>query len=229
MGLDIPLRATAPRRAKVPVVLLAVILASGALVAPWVGRWTRAGAPFRPSEMNLGLDVSLVPVSELQSAIEGFGVTPDQLRAMQPMSLTQEAIVGQLTFGIPRRIPSGSKLALFVMDERSHRLTQWASGWASGGGSPVSGYDGIFAGFATRYPWLNATAPIFQGGSYTDPGMAIVLPHDIQGPLTFYAALDPAALPVSDVTHDVSVTLGFVGPDGQIWWAQHVTPNDSSQ
>src|SRR5579864_8202410 len=101
VGIDIPVRAVAPRRAKVPVVVVAVILAGAGLVAPWVARWTRGGAPFHASAMNLSLDLSVVPISQLQPAIEGLGVTSDQLRAMQPMSLSQEAIVGQLSFGIP--------------------------------------------------------------------------------------------------------------------------------
>ncbi|HLW17400.1 MAG TPA: hypothetical protein VKV69_08600, partial [Actinomycetota bacterium] len=124
-----PSREPALRRAKVPVVVLAVILALAALVVPWLGRWTRAGAPFPASLMSLSLDLSVVPVSQLEPVIEGFGVPSDQVRVMQPLSVDQEAIVGQLSFGVPRRIPSGSQLALFVIDERSHRLTQSAWGW----------------------------------------------------------------------------------------------------
>jgi hypothetical protein len=229
VGLDMPVSPSALRRAKSPVVVLAVVLAIGALAVPWAGRLLHRGAPFRPSQMNLSLNLAVVPVSDLQPAIEGFGISDDQLRATPPSSEGQEAVVGQLSFTIPKPMPDGSQMALFVIDARSHRLTQLAWGYSGGANPPVSGYDGSFGEFATRFQWLKPTAPIFQDGSYIDPGMAISIPPGAQSPLTFYAVLDPTALPVSDVSQDVSVTLGFVGPDRQIYWAQRIQPPDSGQ
>jgi len=113
-----PVRAATPRRTKTPVVLAAVVLAFAALVVPWIGHWAHARAPFQPSEMNLSLTLAVVPVSEVQNAIEGYGISGDQLRAVQPKSATQEAVVGQLSFSIPKRMPDESQMALFVIDER---------------------------------------------------------------------------------------------------------------
>jgi len=224
-----PVRAATPRRTKTPVVLAAVVLAFAALVVPWIGHWAHARAPFQPSEMNLSLTLAVVPVSEVQNAIEGYGISGDQLRAVQPKSATQEAVVGQLSFSIPKRMPDESQMALFVIDERTHALTQQAWGFTEGANKPGSGFDAKFAGFATRYPWLKATAFSYKDGSYAQPGTAITIGPGVQGPLTFYAVLDPIAIQVSDVTKDVLVALGFVGPEGQIYWAQRLAATDQGQ
>ena len=229
VGLDVPMRPRVVRRSRTPIVVVAVILACAALVVPWVGRWFHAGVPFKPSEMALSLDLSVVPVSGLQLAIEGYGISDDQLRATQPMSQTQEAVLGQLSFTIPKKMPDQSQMALLIVDERTHTLAQWAYGFSEGANSLGSGFDAKFAGFAARYPWLKATAFTYKDGSYTQDGTAITIPPGAQSPITFFAVLDPSAIQVSDVSKDVSVTLGFVGPEGQIYWAQRIQPTDSGQ
>ncbi len=221
VGLELPAARSFPLRHKLTAAFL-LLLAGAALAYIPLVNWSQNHAPFSPSAMKLQLSLSVVPVSGLQSSISKLGVTPEDLRAMQPMAAGQQAVIGRLDFTIPMAAAPGSQLALFIIDEREHRLVQWAWAWDAGA-QPTSGFDGRFAGFASRYKWLVPTASELSRGD-TKQGTAISIPFGARAPLVFYAVLDPDAIQVSDVTRDLSVSLGSVGPKGQIYWAQRLTP-----
>src|SRR5438132_7030898 len=110
---DAGLAFEAPRanRARTPRVLLIFLVLSLVGLDLWAIS-VRHRAPFQPEALHLKLSMSVVPVSELQPAISALGVGPDQLRAMGPLAPGQQAVVGQLHFTLPAKIPVGSQLAL---------------------------------------------------------------------------------------------------------------------
>src|SRR5258708_2938561 len=204
---DVGLALETPRvhRARTPRVLLICLVLSLVALDLWAIS-VRHRAPFQAEALHLKLSMSGVPVSDLQPAISALGVGPEQLRAMPPLAPGQEAMVGQLHFTLPAKIPAGSQLALFAVDERTHKAVQWFWGW-SPGPETTSGWDGSFSGFAVRYPWLAALAD-----EQIDSRSEVSIPLNAKSPLTFYAALDPGALPVVDMNKDMLFALGFVGP-----------------
>jgi len=193
--------------------LAALLLVLG---LPWFAHWRQSRAPFQPASLHMQLAASVVPVAHLQTAIQKLGLRPSQLRAMMPLAPGQEAVVGQLHFTLPAKIPAGSQLALFAIDERTRQAVQWFWGW-SPGAETTSGWDGSFSGFAVRYPWL---APLAD--EQMDSRLEVSIPLNAKSPLTFYAALDLDALPVVDINKDVLFALGFVGPQRQVYWAQRL-------
>ena len=214
------LEAPRARRARPQRVLALFIVLSLVALDLWAIYERKNRAPFQPASLNMQLSLSVVPVAQLQPAIQKLGLRPSQLQAMLPLVPGQQAVVGQLHFVLPAKIPAGSQLVLFAVDERTHRAVQWFWGWSPGSQQPTSGWDGSFSGFAGKYPWLAALAAL--GPDQPDSRAEVSIPLEAKSPLTFYAALDRDALPLVDLNKDFLFAVGFVGPQRQIYWAQRL-------
>src|SRR5437660_7275481 len=114
---DVGLVLTAPRAQHARSVRVLALLVVLSLVA--LDLWTiyerKNRAPFQPASLHMQLSLSVVPVAQLQPAIQKLGLRPSQLQAMLPLAPGQQAVVGQLHFVLPAKIPAGSQLVLFAV------------------------------------------------------------------------------------------------------------------
>ena len=220
-----PARSTLELKHKLIAVGVLAVMVTAAFAGPAFVRSSGNSSPFPPSRLHLHLAASAVPVSHLQATLTRLGIGDLQLSSNLPMSATQQAVVGRLSYALPAKAPSGSRYELFFIDERTSSSPSTFYGWAPGSGdNPGNGWDSAFDATVKAHAWLSPLAPIQDdSGSWRDPGTAVLVPLHAGSPMTFYASLDPDAPPIHDINKDVLVALAYIGPDGQPWWAQRLT------
>jgi hypothetical protein len=136
------------------------------------------------------------------------------------VAIPRQQIVGQLHFATVGSTSDEGELALFVIDNRAARPLGIMSGVGPGGADVAAGWEGDYQRLARKYAWLRPLAEIHVDGGYQDPGESLSFRPALRGPVTFTAALDPGALPLTRPTRDLGFVLAYVGRDGV--WAERV-------
>jgi hypothetical protein len=167
-------------------------------------------APYQPAALGAHATIEVVAPAQLEgemAKLGGQGLTPwygqpgDQL------------FVGQVSYRVPAAAKGAGQYDILVIDKANQQVAPVISGVAATPGATRSGWQSTLDKAASTYDWLAAAAG-------ARPGAMIFMPADTAGPVTFQGGF---ASTVGDVTAaDLLVALVFVGPDGQIYWAQRL-------
>src|SRR3712207_949152 len=124
-------------------------------------------------------------------------------------------------FRTPPNAPRDGQYALFIIDRALGKPVPALYATGPTGTNVAQGWDGRYNDVAAKYPWLHmlASTQLPDGQGFTDLGMAVSFAPNTPGPVTFTAVLDPASLPVTDASQQLTVALVFLGADDQIYWA----------
>jgi hypothetical protein len=212
-----------PVRRSAGLAILAVLVVS-ALALSGVIAFRHNRAPYTAAAVAASVRMDMVAPGRAQAAVDRLA-GPGRLSApvVGPVEgeATPQQVVGQLTLRTPHNAPHGGQYALFIIDRaRSESVTAvYATGPT--GTNVAQGWDGKYDEVAAKYPWLHmlASRQTPDGSGFTHPGMAVSFPPDTAGPVTFTAVLDPASLPVTDPSRQLTVALVFIGANGHIYWA----------
>jgi hypothetical protein len=111
-------------------------------------------------------------------------------------------------------------LVLFVIDNRLRKPVELIAGVGPRGVDVATGWEGAYGRLAKKYAWLRPLAAIPVAGGYRDPGESLSFRATQRGPVSFAAALDAGASPLTDPTRDLSFVLAYVADDGV--WAERI-------
>jgi hypothetical protein len=203
--------------------LLALLLVVAVVVwgTQLVERTIRARPPFQPEALHLHL-TSTVHTGYAQELLRKIGVSEEQLNAPLPRTPGEQFLVGQLNFTLPVETAEQGTLSVFVIDNRSHQLAQGVWGYSPGATCVTTGW-GAAESSVIEHSWVGPAA-----GARTEAAAShlesdtMEIPAPTNGPLTFIAMFRPGMLPFTDPARDLTVAVGFVGKDDQLFWTQRL-------
>ncbi|MEU9513197.1 hypothetical protein [Micromonospora sp. NPDC048169] len=200
----------------VAVLVLAVAAAGG-----W--RWWRQHPPYGPEALHLRSSLEFVTHDEAQVALGSAYQAPvtydgDQL------------VLGRVSWQEPPAPLDGGYFALFLVDKRTD-LKPSVFAVAAPQESVGMGSAGVENRIPDRYPWLRGAGDIRVGeNEWLSAGSRLSIIDTLASPLTFVVlfphlerherahpiATAPVTLP------DLLLALVYMGPDGQVYWAQRL-------
>ncbi|MEV4847246.1 hypothetical protein AB0K20_28995 [Micromonospora matsumotoense] len=200
--------------------VLAVILT---IVSVVVWRWWHNHPPYGLETLAVTSSLSLVSYEEAQAAL---GET-----AHAPVAYGRDQLVlGRLSWQAPPKPLDGGYFAIFLIDKRTNHKPEVFSVAAPQEAVGI-GSAGIENRIAERYSWLRGAGDAtFGDDAYQSNGHRLHVTDEKASPLTFVALFpyieepDPE-LPVATAPvamSDLLLALAYLGPDGQVYWAQRL-------
>ncbi|MEO7260670.1 MAG: hypothetical protein ABI047_05355 [Jatrophihabitantaceae bacterium] len=214
-------RATVRRMATVAILAVLVVSAL-ALHSVIESRHNRA--PYAAAAVGASVRMEMVAPGRAQAVADRLA-GPGRLIApvVEPVEgqVTQQQVVGQLTFHTPDNAPRDGQYALFIIDRAQGEPAPAVYATGPIGTNVAQGWDGGYDEVAAKYPWLHmlASTRTPDGSGFTHSGMAVAFAPNAAGPVTFTAVLDPESLPVTDPLQQLTVALVFIGANDHIYWA----------
>jgi hypothetical protein len=204
------------------IVGVVVLLAGVAAIAGW--RWWHARPPYPPEALGTRTTLQLADQATAAAALRPVNV--------EVSGKGDQILLGTVSWTVPASAPAGGSFRLVLLDRRTMALPGFLSVTSPRPESVGSGSDDTLDAAAGRYDWLARAGTREIDGSFRSPGDFITADADAS-PVTFAAVLhpaDPRARPQEAVMSapvtldDVLLVLIGVGPDGQVYWAQRLSP-----
>ncbi|MGA5298533.1 hypothetical protein ACPCHT_01320 [Nucisporomicrobium flavum] len=204
------------------IVGVVVLLAGVAAIAGW--RWWHAQAPYPPEALGTRTTLELVDPATAAAALRPVNV--------EVSGKGDQILLGTVSWTLPPSAPTDGSFRLVLLDRRTKALPGFVSVTSPRPESVGSGSDGTLDAAADRYDWLTGAGKVQADGSTWRTGDYLTVATDAS-PVTFAAVLhpaDPRARPQEAVMSapvtldDVLLVLIGVGPDGQVYWAQRLSP-----
>jgi hypothetical protein len=200
---------------------LAVVLALAAFVG-W--RWRHDHPPYGPEALAITSSLEFVDHESAQAALGG--------KVNAPVAEGRDQLVlGRISWWTPPEPLDGGYFAVFLIDKRSNLKPGSFSA-----SSPVQEAVGLGSAsvdntIAQRYAWLKGAGDVRDGDVWTSYGSRLAVSDGAASPLTFVAAFPYVEGARRAVVHvptapvavsDLLLALVYVGPDGQVYWAQRL-------
>ncbi len=200
--------------------VLAVILAIVS-VAAW--RWWHNHPPYGPEALAVKSSLGFVSNQQAQAALGEHGSAPFA-------SGRDQLVLGRVSWQTPPKPLDGGYFAVFLIDKRTNHKPE-VFGVAAPQEAVGIGSAGIENRIAERYSWLRGAGDAtFGDDEWRSNGSRLSVADEKASPLTFVALFpyveepDPefpmATAPVA--TSDLLLALVYMGPDGQVYWAQRL-------
>jgi hypothetical protein len=206
---------------------LVVIVALGSVADNRWRSW-QAGAPYGADAVHARVSLFLAKPETSQAKIDELAGPGRLVTLANPGGVGPgQSIIGQLQFDVPARAPADGQYALFVIDRRIDKVVPYIEAVGPPGTNVGEGWDGGYDRIARKAPWLRSVAEVrtANGSGWTAPGMSASWSARTHGPVTFAIQLGPAALPVDDPIHQLTVALVFLGSGDRVYWAMNLTPS----
>ncbi|MFC3502040.1 hypothetical protein ACFOOK_13865 [Micromonospora krabiensis] len=200
--------------------ILAVILTVTAVVA-W--RWWHDHPPYGPEALELTSSLSLVSNDEAQAALgenapAPFATGRDQL------------VLGRVSWQTPPKPLDGGYFAIFLIDKRTDHKPE-VFGVSAPQEAVGIGSAGIESRITERYSWLRGAGDAtFGDDEWRSNGNRLHVADETAAPLAFVALFpyleEPhpeASMATAPVAlSDLLLAMVYLGPDGQVYWAQRL-------
>jgi len=222
---------TRPRAGAVIViiaVLVIVIIAVPVVAFGW--RWWHHRPPYGPEALALTSSLSLASYEEAKAALGADVVVPGE---------GDQLVLGRVSWQAPPTPLDGGWFAIFLIDKRTDAKPGTFA--ISSEQKAVSvGSHGAHNKIPERFPWLQGAGDVEHNGTWTSIGSNLSVADAAASPLTFIALfgneqriqeeaseeLDARALPSVAVApvamSDLLLAMVYMGPDGQVYWAQRL-------
>ncbi|RQW92435.1 hypothetical protein DKL51_19080 [Micromonospora globispora] len=201
--------------------VLAVILAVVAFVG-W--RWWHNRPPYGPEALAIKSSLQFIGHEEAQAALG------DKVNA--PVSDGRDQLVlGRVSWQAPPKPLDGGYFAIFLIDKRTNLKPGSFSASSPLQEAVGLGSAGVENKIAERYSWLKGAGDVIEGNSWWSYGSRLAVSDGDASPLTFVAAFPYVEGPLRTVVHvptapvamsDLLLALVYMGPDGQVYWAQRL-------
>ncbi|MFI7604851.1 hypothetical protein ACIBTV_06990 [Micromonospora sp. NPDC049366] len=201
--------------------VVAVVLA---LVAVGGWRWWHNHPPYGPEALAVTSSLTFVSPQEARA------VLGDNVPAPVPNEGDQ-LVLGRVSWEAPPEPFDGGYFAIFLIDKRTNiKVGNFAV--SSPRPEAISaGSAGVENRIAERYPWLKGAGDIKDGDTWWSHGSRLAVSDAEASPLTFVAqipyvkrpglaAARTATAPIA--LSDLLLALAYLGPDGQVYWAQRL-------
>ncbi|MGW3888819.1 hypothetical protein ACWD69_09030 [Micromonospora chokoriensis] len=200
--------------------MTAVVVVAGMIA--W--RWTHNHPPYGPEALAITSSLSLVSHAEAQAALG------EKTRPPLTSDGRDQLVLCQVAWQPPPEPLDGGYFAVFLIDKRSNRKP--GDFVVSDPQEAVSlGSAGVENRVAERYAWLRGAGSVKVGDNeWRSNGNRLAVYDETASPLTFVALLpyvaDAARKPTVATApvemSDLLLALVYLGPDGQIYWAQRL-------
>ncbi|MEU1587436.1 hypothetical protein [Micromonospora sp. NPDC005710] len=204
---------------------LAVIVAAVVAVAGMaVWRWTHNRPPYGQEALAITSSLSLVSYAEAQAALG------ENYQAPLASDERDQLVLGTVAWRPPPEPLDGGYFAVFLIDKRTN-LKPGVFAVSAPQEAVSLGSAGVENRIAERYAWLRGAGDVKVGDNeWRSNGNRLGVFDATASPLTFVArfpyvadaAREPttAAAPVG--MSDLLLALVYLGPDGQVYWAQRL-------
>ncbi|MGC5052404.1 hypothetical protein ACLQ2S_13215 [Micromonospora sp. DT48] len=190
-------------------------------VAAW--RWWHNHPPYGPETLAIKSSLTFVGNEQAQAALGELGSAP-------LASGRDQLLLGRVSWQTLPKPLDGGYFALFLIDKRTNHKPE-VFGVAAPQEAVGIGSAGIENRIAERYSWLRGAGDAtFGDDEYRSNGNRLHVADGKASPLTFVALFpyvdepDPelpmATAPVA--MSDLLLALVYLGPDGQVYWAQRL-------
>jgi hypothetical protein len=213
---DIETEGLSRRQIVTRLVATLVVLALGAGLL-W---WWLVRPPYGADAMAAKATVEVVTAETERAALTRLGGGADIDQLYLDAEPGRQLVVGQVTWTVPGGAPDQGKLALLLIHKPTNSVVPTMFGTGPKADQVASGWDAALAAAGKEYDWLSAVGTGQAESELTAPGDAILTRPDTPGPITFVAQLRPDVTQVNQ--DDLLVALVFVGPRGQVYWAQRL-------
>ncbi|MFC4019464.1 hypothetical protein ACFOW4_16185 [Micromonospora sp. GCM10011542] len=201
--------------------MLAVILA----VVTFVGwRWWHNRPPYGPEALAIKSSLQFVSHGEAQVALGE--------KVYAPVSNGRDQLVlGRVSWQTPPKPLDGGYFAIFLIDKRTNLKPGSFSALSPLQEAVGLGSAGVENKIADRYSWLQGTGDVREGNSWWSYGSRLAVSDGNASPLTFVAPFPHVEGPLRAAVHvptapvaisDLLLALVYMGPDGQVYWAQRL-------
>ncbi|GAA1736657.1 hypothetical protein [Luedemannella helvata] len=197
---------------------IAAVLVALALVgvALW---WWLVRPPYGPDAMAPRAVVEVVTAETERAALNRLG-GPAAEAVFLDAEPGRQLLVGQVSWTVPKGASHDGRLAILVIHKPTNAVAPTLFGVGPKPEEVTSGWDGELDEVAQEYDWLSAVATGQAESTLHAPGDALLTHPDTPGPITFVAQLRPDVTQLS--ADDFLVALVFVGPRGQLYWAERL-------
>ncbi|WP_327027859.1 hypothetical protein OG989_19045 [Micromonospora sp. NBC_01740] len=199
--------------------MLAVILAVMAFVG-W--RWWHNHPPYGPEALAIKSSLQFVSPEEAQAA----------LGEKVPVSNGRDQLVlGRVSWQTPPKPLDGGYFAIFLIDKRTNLKPGNFSASSPRQEAVDLGSASVENKIAERYSWLQGAGDVKEGNSWWSYGSRLAVSDGEASPLTFVAPFPYVEGPLRAAAHvptapvaisDLLLALVYMGPDGQVYWAQRL-------
>ncbi|KKK05314.1 hypothetical protein LQ51_14790 [Micromonospora sp. HK10] len=203
---------------------VAVVSAAFLVVAVGGWRWWHDRPPYGPEALALTSSLRLVANEEAQAALGD--------RAHAPYaSGGDQLVLGRVSWRTPPKPLDGGYFAVFLIDKRTDRKPEIFGVRAAHEKAVGIGSAGVENRIAERYSWLRGAGDVRVGqNEWRSNGNRLHVSDERVAPLTFVALFPHMAepepeLPVASAPvalADLLLALAYLGPDGQVYWAQRL-------
>ncbi|GAB3947738.1 hypothetical protein [Micromonospora vulcania] len=204
--------------------MLAIILAAIVVVAgvgAW--RWSHNRPPYGPGALAITSSLTFVSFAEAQTALGEHAPAP-------LASGHDQLVLGQVSWQPPPKPLDGGRFVVFLIDKRTNRKP--AELVATASQEAVSlGSAGVENRIAERYSWLRGAGDVKVGeNEWRSSGNRLGVSDEKATPLTFVARFpylekpdrEPTIATAPVAMADLLLALVYMGPDGQVYWAQRL-------
>ncbi|MBQ1046074.1 hypothetical protein KBX35_23585 [Micromonospora sp. C32] len=201
--------------------MAAVLVLVVAAVGGW--RWWRQQPPYGPEVLHLRSSLEFVGYDEAQAALGPAYQAP-------VASGGDQLVLGRVSWQKPPAPLDGGYFALFLIDKRAD-LKPSVFAVAAPQESVGIGGAGVENRIPDRYQWLRGAGDIRVGEhEWLSVGSRLAINDAGASPLTFvvrFPHLDghERAYPIATAPvtlPDLLLALVYMGPDGQVYWAQRL-------
>ncbi|WP_245666407.1 MULTISPECIES: hypothetical protein [Micromonospora] len=205
------------RRAACAAVVLVVAVAT---VGGW--RWWHQRPPYGPEALHLSSSLKFVSYDEAQAALGPAYQAP-------VASDGDQLVMGRVSWQTPPAPLDGGYFALFLIDKRTDYKPP-VFGVSAPQRSVGMGSAGVENRIPDRYPWLRGAGHIRVGDGWLSAGTRLAIGDVGASPVTFVALFPHLDRPLRDLPMasapvtlpDLLLALVYMGPDGQVYWAQRL-------
>ncbi|WP_446216490.1 hypothetical protein [Micromonospora sp. IBHARD004] len=202
-------------------VILAIIVA---MVGVEAWRWWHNHPPYGPEALAIQSSLRFVSYEEAQAALGE--------NANAPLASGRDQLVlGRISWQAPPKALDGGYFAIFLIDKRTHHKPEVIAVPAPQEESVGLGSAGIESRIEERYPWLRGAGSLkVRDNEWRDNGNRLGVADEKASPLTFVALFpyldkphwEPTIATAPVAMSDLLLALVYMGPDGQVYWAQRL-------
>ncbi|MEV0426174.1 hypothetical protein [Micromonospora sp. NPDC050495] len=194
------------------------------VVAVGAWRWWHNHPPYGPEALALTSSLSLVTYAEAQAALGEEAHAPFA-------SGRDQLVLGRVSWQAPPEPLDGGYFAVFLIDKRTDRKPEVFGVPAPQERAVGVGSAGVENRIVERYSWLHGAGDVRVGeNEWRSNGNRLYVSDEKASPLTFvalfpYVAEPDPELPVVSAPvalADLLLALAYLGPDGQVYWAQRL-------
>ena len=194
--------------------VLVVLAIGGVAVWGWLVR-----PPYGPDAMAPKAVVEVVTAQTERAALNRLGGPAAEAVFLDAVP-GRQMLVGQVTWTVPKGASDDGRLAILVVHKPTNSVAPTVFGVGPEPDQVTSGWDNTLNEAKQDYDWLSAVNMGQAEGRLHAPGDALLTRPDTPGPITFVAQLRPDVMQMTE--DDFLVALVFIGPRGQLYWAERL-------